>query len=277
MTSRSAFMTALVLALSSMGCVAGGAGGTDPGTNGVGNGAAAGGGAGNGAGGGAAGTGASNGAGATGAAANAYWSWDTVQTWTVTDEGGYASQAFRFFFWTFDASGYAYVGAPTPDFEGTACPGPASDGDGQPRCVPYTKSGNTTVVQLAKPVTLTMGPASGTLARNELRAIPSLAGQTMNATYKSYTCSMQTCSQAEITFTSDGHYRFAQANIFRGQLGDVFTTAAGLQSSAGTYVVGPQSITFTTDDGKSNTFFFFRDKSAKSDTVQIADTWFLIK
>jgi hypothetical protein len=195
----------------------------------------------------------------------------------VTDEGGYATEDFRYFFWVFDPSGFAWVGPPAADLAETTCTAPRTDTSGRVLCVPYSVSNGEYLVELDKPVTLQVGPPTGELAKRQLRPIPSVAGTTLDATYAAYSCYLGSCSQGEITFTTAGHYTLVKATIWRQDLGEVFMSTGGGSNESGTYTIGPQSITFTTAAGKTSTVFFFRDDSGSSDTVQIADTWFLKK
>jgi hypothetical protein len=201
-----------------------------------------------------------------------YWSW-TMNYVPTIDAEGYSSMnaEFTYEFQFFGANGFVWLGDPKPTVEEMTCRA------GQKNCEPYSIEGGRLTVGKNKPKELVQEGSNWKIGGTTWTAIVPQGGTTLSATYTSAGCYLATCTRRSITFEPDG--RYSVTGLTQSGYANDFISSfqTGTSSGGGTYVIGDTSIELTPTGGEAKRAFFFRDRGEKTDTIQIADTWYNVE
>jgi hypothetical protein len=198
-----------------------------------------------------------------------YWSW-TLEYVPVIDADGYSSMnaEFSYEFRFFGTNGFVWLGEPRATIEEMTCSA------GQKNCEPFSVEGGTLTIGKGKPKSIEQAGTGWKIDGTTWNAIVPQAGTTLNATYTSAGCYLASCTRRSITFEPNG--RYAVSGLTQSGYANDFISSfqTGTSSGEGTYAIGETSIELTPTGGQPKTAFFFRDQGDKTDTIQIADTWY---
>jgi len=201
-----------------------------------------------------------------------HWSWtEELVPYTAPDGMTYFHLQFRYKFLKFFDNGLVHVGEPDAGIGALQCTQRTLDAHGDLKCATYELgSGN---IRIEGEDWRSLVRDANNNWRIDDRTYAPLAPESdlrLSGRYASTSCYLALCTRASFEFSSDGSFVADSSNTYANTLGSLFLAGSTSGSDQGTYRIDGHGITLTLANGRSATFFFFRE----GQTIMIAEDWY---